>query len=136
MRRGLDYLMSRDDVDPNCVAFYGTSFAGPLLVLPAIESRYSAVMLLSAAIRKSHEQHHILARSIDFVPLIRKPTLLVHGRYDEANPLKSTAQPLYELLTGEKRMVTYEGAHWPDETGLVEPASTFLDDTFGPVRRD
>jgi hypothetical protein len=133
MRRGLDYLISRDDVDR--IAFFGTSFGGPMLVLPAIESRYSAVMLLSAGISKQNEQIHRLARPSDFVPLIRRPTLLVHGRYDEATPLRTMAQPLFDLLTGEKRMEIYEGAHWPDESGLVQPASTFLDATFGPVRR-
>jgi cephalosporin-C deacetylase-like acetyl esterase len=134
MRRGLDYLTSRDDVDPNRVAFYGTSFGGPLLILPAIESRYGAVILLSAGISKSNEQDHILARPIDFVPLIQGPKLLVNGLYDEAAPLKTAAKPLYELLTGEKYMETYEGAHWPGEKGVVEPASKFLDETFGPVQ--
>jgi serine/threonine protein kinase/formylglycine-generating enzyme required for sulfatase activity/cephalosporin-C deacetylase-like acetyl esterase len=137
MRRGLDYLKTRDDVDPTRIAFYGTSFGGPFFVLPAIESRekrYGAVMLLSAGISKSDEHDHILARPIDFVPLIQGPKLLVHGLYDEASPLKTSAKPLYELLTGEKYMKTYEGAHWPGEKGVVEPARKFLDETFGPVQ--
>jgi formylglycine-generating enzyme required for sulfatase activity/cephalosporin-C deacetylase-like acetyl esterase len=137
MRRGLDYLLSRDDVDPNRVAFYGTSFGGPLLILPAIESRekrYGAVMLLSAGISHWDEQQHLLARSIDFVPLIQGPKLLVHGLYDEASPLRTAAKPLYDLLTEPKYMETYPGAHWPGEKGVVEPASKFLDETFGPVQ--
>jgi hypothetical protein len=137
MRRGLDYLMSRDDVDPTRIAFYGTSFGGPFFVLPAIESRekrYRAVMLLSAGISKWDEQDHILARPIDFVPLIQGAKLLVNGVYDEATPLKTAAKPLYDLLTGEKYMETYQGAHWPGEKGVVEPASKFLDETFGPVQ--
>jgi serine/threonine protein kinase/formylglycine-generating enzyme required for sulfatase activity len=138
MRRGLDYLISREDVDPTRIAFYGTSFGGPFFVLPAIESRekrYRAVMLLSAGISKWNEQDHILARPIDFVPLIEGPKLLVNGLYDEATPLRTMAEPLFELLTEPKNpMVKYEGAHWPGEKGVVEPASKFLDDTFGPVQ--
>jgi formylglycine-generating enzyme required for sulfatase activity len=138
MRRGLDFLMSRDDVDPSRIAFYGTSFGGPFFVLPAIESRekrYGAVMLLSAGISKWNEQDHILARPIDFAPLIQGPKLLVHGRYDEAHPLKTAAKPLHELLTVPKNdMEIYEGGHWPGEKGVVEPASKFLDETFGPVQ--
>jgi dienelactone hydrolase len=138
MRRGLDYLMSRDDVDPTRIAFYGTSFGGPFFILPATESRekrYGAVMLLSAGISKWDDNDHILARPIDFAPLIQGPKLLVNGRYDEATPLKTSAKPLYELLTEPKNdMEIYEGAHWPGEKGAVEPASKFLDETFGAVQ--
>jgi dienelactone hydrolase len=135
MRRGLDYLLSRDDVDSERVAFFGTSIGGPMLVLPSVESRYKAVMLLSAGIGGRAAQMHKGARPIDFVPLIQGPKLLVHGLYDEWSPLRTSAQPLYDLLTGPKHIKTYDGAHWPDAEDLITPVSEFLDETFGPVRQ-
>jgi formylglycine-generating enzyme required for sulfatase activity/cephalosporin-C deacetylase-like acetyl esterase len=134
MQRGLDYLLSRDDVDSDRVAFFGASYGGPFLVLPAIESRYKAVVLVSAGIGDQAAQIHEAARPIDFVPLIQGPTLLVHGLYDEWSSLPTSAQPLYDLLTGQKRLKTYKGAHWPSQEELVSPVNTFLDETFGPVK--
>jgi formylglycine-generating enzyme required for sulfatase activity len=133
MRRGLDYLLSREDVDSDGVAFFGVSIGGPMLVLPAVESRYKAVMLLSSGIGDQAAQIHKAARPIDFVPLIQGPKLLVHGLYDEWAPLRPSAQPLYDLLKGPKRMENYDGAHWPSQQQLVLPVNAFLDETFGPV---
>jgi hypothetical protein len=92
-------------------------------------------MLLSAGIGDRAAQIHKGARPIDFVPLIQGPKLLVHGLYDEWSPLRTSAQPLYDLLMGPKQMKKYGGAHWPNPEELVKPVNDFLDDKFGAVTR-
>jgi serine/threonine protein kinase/formylglycine-generating enzyme required for sulfatase activity len=133
MRRGLDYLLSRGDVDARGVAFVGVSFGGRAMVLPAIESRYSAVILLSCGIHKSNE--HPAANSINFAPLVSAPKLLINGEYDESVPLKTAAEPLFELLTKPKEKRTYPGGHWPGAEQFVRIINPWLDKTLGPVKR-
>jgi formylglycine-generating enzyme required for sulfatase activity/dienelactone hydrolase len=132
MRRGLDYLRTRDDLDHNRIAFLGVSFGGPAMVLPAIESRYGAVILLSCGISKSDV--HRAANAINFAPLIGAPKLLVNGKYDEGFPLKTVAEPLFELLTGSKERLPYDGGHWPDPEDFVRMVTPWLDKTLGAAR--
>jgi hypothetical protein len=132
MRRGLDYLFTRDDLDHNRIAFLGTSFSGPPMVLPAIESRYRAVILLSCGVFKSND--HPAANAINFAPLIGAPKLLVNGKYDEGFPLKTVAEPLFELLTGSKERLPFDGGHWPDPEDFVRRVNPWLDKTLGAAR--
>jgi dienelactone hydrolase len=131
MRRGLDYLLARDDVDERGIAFLGVSFGGRHMVLPAIESRYRAVILAEAGIANSVD--HPAVNGVNFAPHIQVPKLLVHGNYDEAVPLKTMAEPLFNLFTGQKELVLYEGGHRPDPEDLAQIVNAWLDKTLGPV---
>jgi dienelactone hydrolase len=133
MRRGLDYLLGREDVDADGVAFLGVSFGGRHMVLPAMESRYGAVILANAGIANSVD--HPAANGVNFAPLIQAPKLLVHGRYDESSPLRISAEPLFGLLAEPKRMIVYDGGHRPDPEFLVPEVNRWLDETLGPVTR-
>jgi serine/threonine protein kinase/formylglycine-generating enzyme required for sulfatase activity len=133
MRRGLDYLETRDDVDSDGIAFLGASFAGPMMVLPAIESRYDAVILANAGIQNVVE--HPAASAVNFAPLIKPPKLHVRGRYDECLPLTSAAEPLFSLLTGTKKKFDYDGGHRPDPEDLARVVNAWLDETLGPVKQ-
>jgi dienelactone hydrolase len=135
LRRGLDYLLARGDVDASGVAFLGSSLGSPMMVQPAIEPRYRAVILSGAAIAKADARRHPAANAINFAPLIRSPKLLVHGRYDESAPLRTSAEPLFKLLTEPKRIILFDGGHCPDPEFLVPEVNTWLDKTLGPVKR-
>ena len=104
LRRGLDYLETRDDMDNSRIAYLQASAGGILMTLPAIETRYAAVILLGAGLRKGDTQVHSAASSIHFAPLIRQPKLLIHGRYDEGSPLTTVAKPLFNALSKPKKM--------------------------------
>jgi hypothetical protein len=135
LRRGLDYLRARDDLDAGRIAYMSVSHGGILMALPAIEPRYGAAIFVADGVAKWDLRGHPAVSGINFAPLIRAPKLLVHGRYDECFPLKTVAEPLYRLFQEPRKMVVYDGAHRPDEKDLVGPASTFLDETLGPVQR-
>jgi pimeloyl-ACP methyl ester carboxylesterase len=136
MRRGLDYLLARDDVDPRGVAFLGVSIGDAQIALPAIESRYRAVILQGVKVWDWNTGTHAAANPINFLPLIQGPTLLIHGRYDEAAPFKTMAEPLFSLLTGEKEMLPYDGGHRPVMEEFAREVNAWLDKTIGPVRRN
>ncbi len=133
LRRGLDYLQTRGDVDASKVAFMVASAGGMMMALPAIDARYRAEILWGASIRKSQLQVHPEARVINFVPLIRVPKLLVQGLYDEMAPLKTEWQPLYDLLPVPKEKKFFPGGHVPDAEFFVPTVNEFLDENLGCV---
>jgi serine/threonine protein kinase/formylglycine-generating enzyme required for sulfatase activity len=137
LRRGLDYLETRNDVDTGRIAFYGPSAGARIgLILAAVENRYRSILMVGAGVRKSFVQWIPEANPINFAPHIRMPKLIVHGRYDENLSLKTEAEPLYKLLREPKRLVLYDGGHVPPIEFFVTTMNGWLDETMGPVKRE
>ena len=137
LRRGLDYLETRNDVDANRIAFFGPSAGARVgLILAAVEHRYASVILQGAGLRKSYLPWVAEANPINFASHIRATKLMVHGRYDEILSLKTEAEPLYKLLPEPKRLVLYDGGHVPPFEFMVTTMNSWLDETLGPVKRE
>ncbi|HEX8097044.1 MAG TPA: SUMF1/EgtB/PvdO family nonheme iron enzyme, partial [Pyrinomonadaceae bacterium] len=137
VRRGLDYLATRDDLDSRRIAFYGPSSGARIgLILAAVEDRYTSVFLQGAGVVKFDLQTIAEGNPINFAPHIRAPKLILQGRYDEDTPLQTQAEPLFKLLREPKRLVTYDGSHIPPVELLVTTMNAWLDETLGPVRRE
>jgi formylglycine-generating enzyme required for sulfatase activity len=135
LRRGLDYLRSRDDLDAGRIAYMSVSKGGVLMALPAIEPRFGATIFVADGIGKWDLRGHPAVSGINFAPLIDGPKLLLHGRFDESSPLATAAKPLYNLLKEPKEpIVPWEGAHRPDPEFLGPVVNEWLDETFGPVQ--
>lgn len=137
LRRGLDYLETRNDLDARRIAFFGPSSGARIgLILAAVETRYTSVLLLGAGVRKRYSPWIAEANTINFAAHIRAPKLMIHGRYDENLSLKTEAEPLYKLMPEPKRLVLYDGGHIPPLEFLVTTASSWFDETLGPVKRE
>jgi eukaryotic-like serine/threonine-protein kinase len=137
VRRGLDYLSTRDDLDIHRIAFFGPSAGARIgLILAAVEDRYAAVVLQGAGVIPDDMSSVPEANPINFAPHIRAKKLMVHGRYDEDTPLKTQGEPLFKLLQEPKRLVLYDGSHVPGAELLVTNVNAFLDETLGPVKRE
>jgi len=134
LRRGLDYLETRPDIDMSRVGFAASSagtWAG--VVLAAVENRYRSIYLIGAGVRPNEITDAPAANRINFLPQIKPPKLLVQGRYDESSPLKSDAEPLFRLMREPKRLHVYEGGHVPPREIYVREMQTWMDETLGPV---
>jgi serine/threonine protein kinase/formylglycine-generating enzyme required for sulfatase activity len=136
VRRGLDYLETREDIDSGKIAYFAPSSAGFKLIVPAVDMRYRSVILQGSGLRGYMTQMNGAANPINFVGRIRAPKLMLHGRYDEAAPLKTEAEPLYKLLREPKRLTVFEGGHIPAPQVFVPALNNWLDETLGPVRRE
>jgi serine/threonine protein kinase/formylglycine-generating enzyme required for sulfatase activity len=137
IRRGLDYLETRNEIDASRIAFFGPSAGARIgLILAAVEDRYASVFLQGAGVVKEDLQVIAEASAINFAPHIRAPKLMTHGRYDEDTPLKTQGEPLYKLLREPKRLLLYEGTHIPPLEFLVTTMNGWMDETLGPVRRE
>jgi dienelactone hydrolase len=134
MRRGLDYLMSRPDIDHDRVALIGISAGGgPGVFATALESRYRAVVFAGTGIARREIVYAPAANRINFVPRIKGPTLMVQGRYDEDTSLKSEAEPLFRLLPEPKRIELYDGPHVAPIEFFIPKVTNWLDEKMGKV---
>jgi serine/threonine protein kinase/formylglycine-generating enzyme required for sulfatase activity len=136
LRRGLDYLETRTDIDRTRIAAIAPS-AGSLLgmIIGAFEPRYRAIVFLGAGIPASYRPIVAVANPINFVSRITAPKLILQGRYDEDTPLRTASEPFYRLLSEPKRMVLYDGGHVSSIEVEQRETRPWLDEMLGRVFR-
>jgi eukaryotic-like serine/threonine-protein kinase len=136
VRRGLNYLETRPDIDAKKIALFGPSAGARIgLILASLETRYVSVLLQGAGVTKRDLQTIAEANPINFAPHIRVPKLMSHGKYDEDTPVKTQGEPLFKLLRQPKRIAYYEGGHVPSLEFLLNTINSWFDETLGPVKR-
>jgi serine/threonine protein kinase/formylglycine-generating enzyme required for sulfatase activity len=136
LRRGLDYLETRGDVDADKIAYMGPSAGGFKMILPAVDLRYRSILLTGASVRRDQTGWIAGANPINFVSRILAPKLMLHGRYDEASPYRTEGEPLYRLLREPKRLLLFDGGHIPGDEILVPAVNNWFDETMGTARSD
>jgi formylglycine-generating enzyme required for sulfatase activity/dienelactone hydrolase len=135
LRRGLDYIGTRKDIDSTRIGLIGPSAGSATgIVTAALDRRYRSVMFIGAGVRATDTGRQPAANRINFVPRISAPALLFQGKYDETVSLKSESEPLFALLKEPKRMELYEGGHAPHLEIAIPAMQKWLDETLGPVR--
>ncbi len=135
IRRGLDYVETRKELEAAKIALFNIS-EERFLIVPAVESRYRSVVLVGIGLNESLLKVIPEANPIYFAPHIRAPTLMLHGRFDETDPLKSGAEPLYRLLRQPKRLELFNGGHVPSLEVSVPLVNGWLDTTLGLVQHN
>lgn len=136
LRLGIDYAVSREDVDPEALAYVAVSFgAGSRLAFSAVDDRYKAVIYIGGGIDERVKPTLPEADNVNFAPYVRVPTLLINGRSDEEHPWLSRGLPLWNLLREPKELVLIEGGgHVVPLQDRIPAINDFLDRTLGPVR--
>jgi tRNA A-37 threonylcarbamoyl transferase component Bud32/dienelactone hydrolase len=135
LRRSVDYLESRPDIDTTRLAYYGRSWGGYLGgILPALEPRLRTAVLYVAGLQIQRGQPEV--EPLNFLPRITIPVLMLNGRYDHFFPVETSQEPMFRLLgsrPGEKRHVIYDGGHFVPRTVLIADVLDWLDRYLGPV---
>jgi dienelactone hydrolase len=137
MRRSVDYVATRPDVDTTRLAFAGTSWGGRTAgVLLALEPRFKVAVLnvpgLSMLPMRPEED------PVNFLPRIHIPVLMLSGRYDSGFPLELSQKPFFRLLGSPpamKKHVLDEGGHFLPRPMMVRESLAWLDQYLGPVQR-
>lgn len=136
VRRSVDYLQSRRDVDPDRIAFYGLSLGaieGPVYL--ALEDRFRTGILLAGGFRAKKAPPEV--EPLNFAPRVRVPVLLAGGRQDFMHPYETAQVPLFRMLgtpEQDKRHFVFEGGHVPSRlTGVIREILDWLDRYLGPV---
>jgi dienelactone hydrolase len=136
LRRGIDLLESRPDIDPQKIAFLGISNGANLgLILTALETRYRTLVFESAGLEPEFRTRIAETSPINFASQITTQKLVINGRYDETFPFNTDAKPLFQLLRDPKRIILYDGGHIPTPEFFVPTVNSYLDETLGPVNR-
>lgn len=136
-RRGLDYLETRPEIDAARIAFLGLSSGGNQgILLTAVENRYRSTAFVATGMRPEWENWIAEANIIKFAPHNHAPKLMMTGRYDEACPLKTEAEPLFKILSEPKRLVIVESGHVPPPEIFAPTINAWLDETLGKIGND
>ncbi|MFC1559323.1 protein kinase [Gemmatimonadota bacterium] len=139
IRRSIDYIETRDELNSEMIAYYGFSWGGRLgsIVLALEERIKSAFWLVGgySAIQALPE-----ASEFNFTTRVTQPVLMVNGTRDVIFPLETSVRPLFErlgTLDEEKALELFDAGHGISNTHknmfsqlLVE----WLDLTLGIVR--
>ncbi len=136
LARSLDYLASRGDIAMDRVAYLGVSMGAAEGVIYATlaQNRLKAVVLLDGGYFLDVPAKG--ADQVDFAPRLRKPVLMVNGRYDFSFPLDRAQDPLFRALGAsatDKRHVVLETPHdvRADRPALVREVLGWLDKYLG-----
>ena len=134
MRRSIDYLESRADIDANAIAFYGFSWGGRLgPIAMAVEPRIKVGVLNQAGL-----QHLLMPETsvLNYLPRVTIPVLQFNGRYDTDFRFETSAKPFFELIgtpdTDKKHVVEPTG-HFVPRPVVIGETLNWLDKYLGPV---
>ncbi|NNF14280.1 MAG: SUMF1/EgtB/PvdO family nonheme iron enzyme [Gemmatimonadetes bacterium] len=114
LRRTLDYLETRSDIDGRSFAFYGYSWGGlkgPTALVQ--EPRLKSAVIYVGALRELDQTPEI--DPINALPRVQVPLLLLSGEFDTVAPLEH-ARRYYELV----------GTPEPDKAWVIEPGWHFV----------
>jgi dienelactone hydrolase len=136
--RVIDYLQTRSDIDPSKLAYMGVSMGAAEGVIYATlaQDRLQTVVLLDGGFFL--DKPPAGADQADFAPRLKKPVLMVNGRYDFTFSLSKSQLPLFRMLgtpASEKQHVTLETPHdvRQDRPALVKAVLGWLDKYLGRV---
>jgi hypothetical protein len=137
MRRAVDYLATRADIDSSKFAYFGTSWGGRMGgVMLAIEPRFKAAVLYVAGLKMAPSRPEV--DPLNFLPRIRTPVLLLAGKYDHLFPVETSQKPFFILLgtpPDQKKYLLYEGGHFVPRTELIAESLAWVDKYLGPPAR-
>jgi predicted esterase len=137
--RSLDYLATRPDIDSSKLAYLGVSMgaADGVILSTLLQDRLKAVVYLDGGYFLDAPPPG--GDQADFAPRMKKPVLMVNGRYDFTFPVEKAQNPLFKMLgtpESDKRHVVLETPHDVTEQRpqLVKAVLDWLDRYLGPVQ--
>jgi dienelactone hydrolase len=134
VRRAIDFLESRPDIDRGRIAFCGQSMgAEEGTIVGAVERRLRTLVLVAAGIDDGWPPE---VDGVNFASRVRVPVLMVNGRFDLTAPFETNQVPLFRLLGSEakdKKHVVFDSGHVPPWPDVVRETLDWLDLQLGPV---
>ena len=138
LARSLDYLETRSDIDRNKIAYLGVSAgaAGGVIYATLAQDRLKTVVLLDGGYFLLPPPAAI--DQVNFAPRLKKPVLMVNGRYDFTFSVDKAQEPLFRMLgtpDADKKHVVLDTPHDVTErrTELVQTVLAWLDKYLGRV---
>jgi len=113
VRRSVDYLETRSDIDKSKIAYLGVSQGtAEGVIFAALEDRFQAVVFLDGGFFLNPT---LPAKDqVNFVTRLKKPVLMVNGRYDFTFSPERAQVPMFRMLgtpEADKRYVVFDTPH-------------------------
>jgi cephalosporin-C deacetylase-like acetyl esterase len=127
MRRAIDYLETRPDVDTKSLSYYGYSWGGNVgPIALSVEPRLKVGILnqsgLSGTVQYDIQPEH-------YLPRVRQPVLQFNGRFDMVFPYSTSAKPFFDLLGAEhKKHVMEPTGHFVRNSVIIGETLAWLDE--------
>ena len=135
LRRTIDYLETREDIDRDRLAYLGFTWGGRLgAIIPAVEERLKVSILLSGGLAAGRSRPEV--DQINFISRVKIPVLMLNGRYDAIEPLNSAQLPMLQFFgspAGQKRHVVYDSGHSLPRNEAIKEILNWLDEHLGPI---
>ncbi|HSP13280.1 MAG TPA: protein kinase [Thermoanaerobaculia bacterium] len=137
LRRSIDYLETRSDIDHGRFAFDGMSWGGEMgPLMAAVEPRIKTCIFISGGFDFQHSLPE--ADIFNFAPRMKQPVLMLNARYDHFFPVETSQLPMLRTIgtpEADKKYVVYESGHAPPRLEVTKESLAWLDRYLGPVRR-
>ena len=131
VRRTVDYLEQRSDVDTRRLIYAGFSFgAGKGSIIPVVEDRFQAAVLINGGYfpdQRSGKRPE--TDPYNFTHRMRIPVLMINGRFDPIFPVAESQLPFFEHLgTPEphKKLIHFDGGHGIPAGNAVQEMDRWL----------
>jgi dienelactone hydrolase len=136
IRRTVDYLASRADMDTSRIAYFGTSWGSNMAPIQLVaEPRFKTAVLNVAGLTMERGRPEI--DPVNYLPRVTVPVLMLNGKYDFFFPVETAQRPFFDMLgtpADRKKWIVYEGGHDVPRTELIKETLGWLDRYIGPVR--
>ncbi len=140
IRRSVDYLSTRDDIDTARLAYYGFSWGatkGALML--ALEPRFETGILVAGGIARLKPIDEVA--EVNYLPRVYQPVLMLNGRHDLCCfPVEDSQKPFFDLLgtpqKDKKHIIFEEAGHIPTRGSLGTETIAWLDKYLGTVAID
>jgi pimeloyl-ACP methyl ester carboxylesterase len=137
MRRSVDFIATRHDLDTTRIAYVGTSWGGRIAgLMLAIEPRFRTAVLNVPGMTMSPLRPE--EDPLNFLPRIKMPVLMLSGKFDSVFPFELSQKPFYRLLgtpPANKKHVVYDGGHFLPRPMMMQETLAWMDTYMGAVSR-
>ncbi|MCP4890665.1 MAG: protein kinase [Planctomycetaceae bacterium] len=125
--RAVDYLLTRDAVDPERLIYFGLSngaIRGPMCL--STDPRLKAAILLAGGYTPWHRNRPEI-QPYQFTPHVKQPTLMINGSADQVFPLETSQKTMFrDLGSTNKRHALFPADHLPDEKDVYRVIDEWL----------
>lgn len=142
LRRGLDLLIGRGDVDPERLGFVGLSYGADYgAIFCAVDGRLSSAAFVSGgtlrewyarrvpeAVRVRYLQLMETVAPDRYLPFVTRTQLLFQNGRDDAVYTQQEIDDFQSSVRRRKTVRWYDGGHWLNEAAVAERAIWLIDE--------
>jgi len=141
LRRTIDYLETRDDINISKLGYFGLSWGSTYApVYTSIEDRFAASVMLVGGLYSYPAERPPEALPINYVPRSKVPVLMINGRNDFGLPIETNVKPMLEFFGApneDKKLAVIDGGHLPESPNeFIREALVWFDRYLGKVGGD